>query len=110
MSFMLTSILVIFVVLAISTAGAAVRLEGTVLADIARGTFEATPGTARVVEKLRQQGVLQDDGGRLLVNEAARVARQAAAKAQMVRTAVIAVSLAGLAILATKRLLDQSGS
>jgi hypothetical protein len=107
---MLTIILVIFVFLVISTASAAVRLEGKVLADIARGTFEATPGTARVVEKLRQQGVLQGDGGTLIVNEAASVARQAAAKAQMVRTAVIALSLAGLAIIATKLLLDQSGS
>ncbi len=107
---MLTIILVIFVFLVISTASAAVRLEGKVLTDIARGTFEATPGTARVVEKLRQQGVLQDDGGTLIVNEAARVARQTAAKAQMVRTAVIALSLAGLAIIATKLLLDQSGS
>jgi hypothetical protein len=107
---MLTIILVIFVFLVISTASAAVRLEGKVLADIARGTFEATPGTAKVVAKLRQHGVLQEEGGRLVVNEAARVAREAAAKAQMIRTAIIAMSLAGLAVIATKLLLDQSGS
>ena len=70
---------------------------------------EASKG-AKVVAKLRQQGVLQEEGGRLVVNEAARVAREAAAKAQMIRTAIIAMSLAGLAVIATKLLLDQSGS
>jgi len=52
-----------------------------------------------------QEALRLDDAG-----EAIERGREAAAKAQMIRTAIIAMSLAGLAVIATKLLLDQSGS
>jgi hypothetical protein len=107
---MLVVIIAIFAILIISTSSAGARLEGRVLADIERGTYEETPGTAKIVQRLRAQGVIRDDDGRPTVDAAARSARVAAAKAQVVRTAIIVISAAGLLAVATKLLLDRSGN
>ena len=106
---MLVIILVIMVVLLISTSGTAARLEGRVLTDIERGSYEETPGTARLLRELRTAGVVTDDGGRMVVNAEARTAHLARRKAQRIRYALIVTSLAGLVAVATKLLLDRQG-
>ncbi len=100
---MLVIILAVLAILLISTAGSGARLEGKVLADIERGTYEQTPGTAKIVARLRELGVVREDAaGRLTVDSEARIARAATARAQVIRQAIIVVSVAGLVAVATK--------
>ena len=104
---MLVLILAVLAILIISTSGAGARLEGRVLADIERGTYEETPGTARIVQRLRAQGVIRDDAGRPVIDAKARAARGVAAKARVIRMAIIVVSIAGLLAVVTKLLLGR---
>ncbi len=106
---MLVIILVVMVILLISTSGTAARLEVKVLTDIERGTYEETPGTARIAHDLRAAGVVTDDGARMVVNADARAAHLARRKAQRIRYALIVTSIAGLVAVATKLLLDRQG-
>ncbi len=100
---MLVIILAVLAILLISTAGSGARLEAKVLTDIERGTYEQTPGTARIVARLRELGVVREDAaGRMTVDTEARIARAAAARAQVIRQAIIVVSVAGLVAVATK--------
>jgi len=105
---MLVIILAVLAILIISTSGAGARLEGRVLADIERGTYEETPGTARIVQRLRAQGVIRDDAGGPVIDAKARAARAVAAKARVIRMAIIVVSIAGLLAVVTKLLLGRS--
>jgi len=104
---MLVIILAVLAILIISTSGAGARLEGRVLADIERGTYEETPGTARIVQRLRAQGVIRVDAGRQVIDANARAARAVAAKARVIRMAIIVVSIAGLLAVVTKLLLGR---
>lgn len=105
---MLVIILAVLAILLISTAGSGARLEVRVLTDIERGTYEQTPGTATIVTRLRELGVVREDAdGRLTVDADARITRAAAAKARVIRQAIIVVSVAGLVAVATKLLLDR---
>lgn len=106
---MLAISLLILAMLVISTASAGARLEGRVLADIEQGRYESTPGTAKLVAQLRAEGVVRDVDGRLTVDPDARAARTARGRQRVTRTAVIAISVAGLVAVATKLLLDRQG-
>ena len=106
---MLAIILAVLAVLLISTANSGARLESKVLTDIERGTYEETPGTAKIVQRLRLLGVVTDDAdGRMTVNADARAARTAASRTQRIRLSIIVISLAGLTAVAIKLLLDRA--
>ncbi|MDZ7632198.1 MAG: hypothetical protein U5K74_12860 [Gemmatimonadaceae bacterium] len=106
---MLIVLLALVAILLISSAGARRRLETKVIADIEGDRYQETPGTAKIVAQLRTAGVVTDVDGRMVIDAAQRAARAKAGAAQMVRQAIIVVSVAGLIAIATKLLLDRSG-